>query len=118
LICVFGCGGDRDKTKRPLMAMIAERLADQVIITNDNPRHEDPQAIIADIRQGLSKPEAVWIDMDRAQAIQKAIKGAAPQDCVLIAGKGAEHYQQIGDAKFPFDDLTIAKETLNSCHGQ
>lgn len=112
LICVFGCGGDRDAGKRPLMAKIAENLADRVIVTNDNPRHEAPDAILHDIMQGFVHPELVQIELDRAKAIQKGIQSAAANDCVLIAGKGAEHYQQIGDQKLPFDDVTSAEKWL------
>jgi UDP-N-acetylmuramoyl-L-alanyl-D-glutamate--2,6-diaminopimelate ligase len=116
LICVFGCGGERDRGKRPLMAKIAERWADQVIVTNDNPRHEDPQAIAAEIRQGFSHPERVFIELDRSKAIENSIQWAQAVDCVLIAGKGAEQYQQIGDEKIPFDDVEKAKSLLSKWH--
>jgi len=112
LWCVFGCGGERDRGKRPLMANIAETLADQVIVTNDNPRHENPLDIVADILKGFSHPERVFIELDRSKAIQNSIQSAAAGDCVLIAGKGAEHYQQMGDEKIPFDDVEKAKEYL------
>ncbi len=116
LYCVFGCGGDRDRGKRPLMAKIAERYADHVIVTDDNPRHEDPTQIVGDILQGFAHPSKVTIQHDRAAAIYDTIRFAKPGDCVLIAGKGAETYQQIGDQKFPFKDIDKAKETLVSCH--
>lgn len=112
LACVFGCGGERDRGKRPLMAKIAETLADYVIVTNDNPRHEDPEIIVAEIMQGFSHPEHVSIELDRSKAIQNSIQWASASDCVLIAGKGAEHYQQIGDEKLPFDDVEKVKEFL------
>jgi len=112
LICVFGCGGDRDRTKRPIMGSIAEALADLVIVTNDNPRHEKPEEIVKDIFQGFKKPEKIVIALDRSRAICESIEAATEQDCILIAGKGAEHYQQIGDEKFPFDDVEKAKEAL------
>lgn len=112
LWCVFGCGGERDRGKRPLMAKIAETLADQVIVTNDNPRHEKPEDIAAEILKGFSRPEAVSIELDRSKAIENSIQWASPNDCVLIAGKGAEHYQQIGDEKLPFDDVAKVKEFL------
>lgn len=110
LICVFGCGGDRDAGKRPIMGRIAETLADQVIITNDNPRHEIPDKIVSDILSGLVAPDRVTIELDRANAIRLSIQSASPGDCVLIAGKGAERYQQVGDHKIPFDDAACALE--------
>lgn len=112
LICVFGCGGDRDQGKRPLMAKIAEQLANQVIVTNDNPRHEKPETIAQQIMQGFSHPERVFIELDRSKAIENSIQLAKAEDCVLIAGKGAEQYQQIGDEKFPFDDVEQASRYL------
>ncbi len=112
LICVFGCGGDRDPAKRPLMAKIAESGADRVFVTNDNPRREDPEKILHDIMQGFGHPSAIEVELDRAKAIQKSIQSAAASDCVLIAGKGAEHYQQIGDNRIPFDDVVCAEEWL------
>lgn len=112
LICVFGCGGDRDRGKRPMMARIAEQLADQVIITNDNPRHEKPEDIAAEILSGFLHPERVFVELDRSKAIMNSIQCASGNDCILIAGKGAERYQQIGDEKYPFDDVEQAKECL------
>lgn len=112
LVCVFGCGGDRDKGKRPLMAKIAEQIADKVIVTSDNPRHEDPAVIAAEIRAGFLRPESVFIELDRSKAIQNSIQWSESADCILIAGKGAEHYQQIGDQKLPFDDVTEATRFL------
>lgn len=112
LYCVFGCGGDRDRGKRPLMGQIAEKLADRVIITNDNPRHESPEAIAAEICGGFSNPDRVSIELDRSKAIQNSIQWATAEDCVLIAGKGAERYQQFGDEKTPFDDVEQVKAVL------
>lgn len=112
LWCVFGCGGERDRGKRPLMAKIAEDIADKVIVTSDNPRHEKPEDIAAEIMQGFSHPEQVAIELDRSKAIQNSIQWASVKDCVLIAGKGAERYQQIGDDKIPFDDVEKVKEYL------
>lgn len=112
LWCVFGCGGERDRGKRPLMAKIAETLADKVIVTNDNPRHEKPEAIVAEILRGFSHPEKVSVELDRSKAIENSIQWAEAGDCVLIAGKGAEHYQQIGDEKLPFDDVEKVREYL------
>lgn len=112
LYCVMGCGGDRDKGKRPLMGAIAERYADEVMLTSDNPRHEDPDAIIAEIRRGLTNPERVRVQSNRSQAIQDIIQSASPGDYVLVAGKGAETYQQIGDEKHPFSDVLRIEEVL------
>ena len=112
LICVFGCGGDRDKGKRPEMAAVAESLADEVILTNDNPRHESPIAIAEDAMKGFKRPDQVLLELDRAAAIRMAIQHAQPEDWILVAGKGAEFYQQIGDQKFPFSDLEKAQEFL------
>lgn len=113
LICVFGCGGDRDHSKRPIMAQIAEQLADEVIITNDNPRYEDPEVIVQEIMRGFAHPEKVIVELDRSKAILKSIQSAQVGDCILIAGKGAEHYQQIGDNKVPFDDAEQVKNFLS-----
>ena len=112
LICVFGCGGERDQGKRPLMATIAEQLADRVIVTNDNPRHEKPEDIVTHIMKGFSHPERVSVILDRSKAIKNSIQLASPKDCVLIAGKGAEHDQLIGDHRIPFDDVEKVKEYL------
>jgi UDP-N-acetylmuramoyl-L-alanyl-D-glutamate--2,6-diaminopimelate ligase len=110
LWCVFGCGGDRDRGKRPMMGGVAERLADCAIVTSDNPRTELPGQIIDDILEGMNK-DAVAI-VDRASAIAHAVAGAAPDDIVLIAGKGHEDYQLIGDLTFPFSDLETARDCL------
>ena len=118
LIVVFGCGGDRDKGKRPLMAKVACELADAVVITSDNPRTEDPDAIIRDITAGIAPQKCaagateVAIEPDRAAAIRLAIRAAAPGDMVLIAGKGHEDYQIIGTTKRHFDDREIAAQAL------
>lgn len=113
LWCVFGCGGDRDKTKRPLMGKIAEEYADYMVITDDNPRHEDPKSIVADILTGLTIDSTAVIEHNRRQAILHAINGAGFQDMVLVAGKGHERYQQIGDEKIPFSDVVEVKFALN-----
>ena len=104
LWCVFGCGGNRDRGKRPLMGGIAERYADEVVITNDNPRHEDPMLIANDILQGLSLPAKAVVELDRRRAIAHAINCAQPGDVILVAGKGHETYQILGDEKLPFSD--------------
>ncbi|MGQ0578217.1 MAG: UDP-N-acetylmuramoyl-L-alanyl-D-glutamate--2,6-diaminopimelate ligase [Betaproteobacteria bacterium] len=110
LHCVFGCGGGRDSGKRPLMGEVATRLADRVVITSDNPRLENPRAIIDEILAGAHPNYS--IEEDRATAILQAISAAAPQDVVLIAGKGHETYQEIGGRRLPFDDGEVAREIL------
>jgi UDP-N-acetylmuramoyl-L-alanyl-D-glutamate--2,6-diaminopimelate ligase len=112
LFCVFGCGGDRDKGKRPLMAQIAEQNSDYIIVTDDNPRHEDPTEIVADILRGFSHPKKAIVQHDRSKAIQDVIQYAKAGDCILIAGKGAETYQLIGDQKIPFSDVVKVREIL------
>ena len=116
VICVFGCGGDRDRTKRPLMGQIAARHADLVIVTSDNPRTEDPNRIIADIEAGLTEAvierERYQLIPDRRSAIQKAVEMASPGDVVLIAGKGHETYQLVGGKVYDFDDRIEAKEAI------
>lgn len=110
--CVFGCGGDRDRTKRPLMGAVAERGADRVIVTSDNPRTEDPAAILADIRAGMERPDdARWI-VDRRIAIAEAAARARPADVVLVAGKGHEPYQIVGAVKTHFDDREEVRRCL------
>lgn len=108
LWCVFGCGGDRDAGKRPLMGKSAERLADHVVITSDNPRTEDPHQIIDGIVAGLVRPDSATVIEDRAAAIAWTIENAAEADVVLIAGKGHENYQQIGGEHRPFSDFAVA----------
>jgi len=112
LWCVFGCGGDRDRGKRPLMGAAAEHYADRVVVTSDNPRHEDPQAIIDQILAGIVRVDAVDRVPDRAHALRQAIGGAQPGDIVLIAGKGHEDYQQIGDQRLPFSDREQVRHLL------
>jgi UDP-N-acetylmuramoyl-L-alanyl-D-glutamate--2,6-diaminopimelate ligase len=114
LLCVFGCGGERDRGKRPQMAAIAEREADVVIVTDDNPRGEDGDAIVADIVAGFSVPAAAIVERDRAAAIRRAIGEAGPGDIVLVAGKGHEPYQEIHGVKHPFDDTLVARAVLES----
>ena len=112
LTCVFGCGGERDTGKRPQMAAIAERLADRVIVTDDNPRNEDGDAIVADILAGFGDAARVVVQRDRAAAIAAAIAGAGPDDVVLVAGKGHEPYQDVGGVKLPFEDAVVARDCL------
>lgn len=113
-ICVFGCGGDRDRTKRPLMGKIAAELADEAIVTSDNPRTEDPHRIIADVEAGIPNTATYQVISDRATAIATAIKNAQPGDGVLIAGKGHEDYQILGTEKIHFDDREQARAALIS----
>lgn len=112
LWCVFGCGGDRDREKRPVMGMVAERYADRIVVTSDNPRHEDPDAIIDDVLEGISDGDRAVVITSRAEAIAYAADNAAPGDVVLIAGKGHETYQTIRDEKRPFDDRQVAREAF------
>ncbi|CAN5677166.1 hypothetical protein BH11PSE7_BH11PSE7_30820 [soil metagenome] len=112
LWCVFGCGGDRDTTKRPLMAGVAEKRADTLIVTSDNPRSEQPGAIIGQIVAGLSNAGAAHVQADRAIAISQAVMQAAPQDVILIAGKGHEDFQEIAGVKLPFSDKAHARSAL------
>jgi UDP-N-acetylmuramoyl-L-alanyl-D-glutamate--2,6-diaminopimelate ligase len=114
LVCVFGCGGERDAGKRPQMAQIAERLADRVIVTDDNPRGEDGDAIVRDILGGIARPDAIVVQRDRAAAIDLAVRDARSEDVVLIAGKGHEPYQEIAGRKLPFDDLVVARAALEA----
>lgn len=116
VFCVFGCGGDRDKTKRPIMGQIAAKYSDRVFVTSDNPRTENPDAILEDIKEGLIAdgvaPEKYELIVDRKEAIKSAIEQASPGDVVLIAGKGHETYQIIGTEKTDFDDRLVAKEAI------
>jgi len=107
LITVFGCGGDRDRAKRPLMAAAAEDLSDWTVLTSDNPRREDPEAVLDDVQAGL-RGKAFDRIADREVAIRHAIDLAGPGDIVLIAGKGHENYQEFGDRRIPFDDVAVA----------
>jgi UDP-N-acetylmuramoyl-L-alanyl-D-glutamate--2,6-diaminopimelate ligase len=110
LICVFGCGGDRDRAKRPLMGEVVGRLADRAIVTSDNPRSEDPRAIIEEILAGMNGQEEV--ESDRAAAIARAVSEAEPGDVVVIAGKGHEQGQELRDRTIPFDDREVARDAL------
>ena len=112
LWCVFGCGGERDRGKRPLMAEAAESGADRVVVTDDNPRGENGDAIVADIMQGFARPDAVRIKRDRARAIHDAVAGASAADVVLIAGKGHETTQECAGVGRPFSDVASARRAL------
>jgi UDP-N-acetylmuramoyl-L-alanyl-D-glutamate--2,6-diaminopimelate ligase len=112
LICVFGCGGERDAGKRPQMGQIASQLAEAVIVTDDNPRKENADQIVADILRGIVQGAHVMVERDRERAIALALNSATPNDLILIAGKGHEDYQLIGDRSLPFSDRDVAKRLL------
>lgn len=116
LINVFGCGGDRDTGKRPVMGEISYRLADLTVLTSDNPRTEDPDTIVGQIAAGIPTPQAarLMIEVDRRKAIAKAIQIAKPEDLIVIAGKGHEPYQEIHGVKYPFHDIQVAREALGA----
>jgi UDP-N-acetylmuramoyl-L-alanyl-D-glutamate--2,6-diaminopimelate ligase len=119
LITLFGAGGDRDRTKRPLMGMVAARLSDVVVITSDNPRGEDPARIIEEVKRGADAETrqsnaSVVAEVDRREAILQAVRNAGPGDVVLIAGKGHEKYQEIAGRRIPFDDIAVAREALEA----
>lgn len=113
LVTVFGCGGDRDASKRSLMGAVAARLSDLVVITSDNPRSEDPLAIIADVERGMAGSETVRrAIVDREEAVARAIRDARPGDVVVVAGKGHERHQVIGARRLPFEDVSVARAAL------
>ncbi|MEX2400598.1 MAG: UDP-N-acetylmuramoyl-L-alanyl-D-glutamate--2,6-diaminopimelate ligase, partial [Rhodothermales bacterium] len=114
LWCVFGCGGERDRSKRPLMAAVAERFADRIILTTDNPRREDPDQILADIQEGLSDPARARVIADRRRAIEEVAQAARSGDVVLVAGRGHEAYQIFETEKKPFDDRQVVREAFTS----
>jgi UDP-N-acetylmuramoyl-L-alanyl-D-glutamate--2,6-diaminopimelate ligase len=115
IITLFGCGGDRDRTKRPLMGMAAAEASDYVVLTSDNPRSEDPLAIMNDAMVGLRRFDTPHLaEPDRERAIKKAIEAAAPGDVVILAGKGHETYQILRDGPVPLDDREVARRVLRS----
>lgn len=117
VVCLFGCGGDRDRGKRPIMGEIAGRLADFTVITSDNPRTEDPAAIVQDIEEGIKATPGQYITVvDRREAIRYAIANAQPQDIVILAGKGHETYQQFKDTTIHFDEREVVREILEGLH--
>jgi UDP-N-acetylmuramoyl-L-alanyl-D-glutamate--2,6-diaminopimelate ligase len=121
VIVVFGCGGDRDRAKRPLMGEIAGRLADVAVVTSDNPRSEAPEAIVAEVAEGVAQsagPDGFLVEVDRRAAIRAALAMAGPGDTVLLAGKGHEQGQEFaGGRKVPFDDRVVAAEELEALLG-
>ncbi|HVR76581.1 MAG TPA: UDP-N-acetylmuramoyl-L-alanyl-D-glutamate--2,6-diaminopimelate ligase [Planctomycetota bacterium] len=116
LITVFGCGGDRDTTKRSRMGRVAEDWSDQVVVTSDNPRGEDPRKILSDIMKGFKRPEDAVFEVDRKEAIALGIRMARPSDTVLIAGKGHETYQELEGRRLHFDDREVARELIAESH--
>lgn len=114
LWCVFGCGGERDRGKRRQMAEAAQEAADRVVVTDDNPRGEDGDAIVADILDGFARPDEVQVERDRGRAIQRAIAAARAADVVLIAGKGHEVHQERNGVRFPFSDVAVARRMLEA----
>jgi UDP-N-acetylmuramoyl-L-alanyl-D-glutamate--2,6-diaminopimelate ligase len=117
VLCVFGCGGDRDRGKRAMMGMVAEKFSDFCIVTSDNPRGENPREIIAEIVSGMNEDNHEII-VDRAAAIQSAIRHARQNDTVLIAGKGHEDYQEINGVKHPFNDVLVVRQALQTHHSE
>lgn len=119
LICLFGCGGDRDKTKRPIMGAIARELADLVVLTSDNPRTEEPEAIIRDIQAGMAEGEApVHVEPDRRRAIAWALEQGQPGDVIVLAGKGHETYQEVNGVQFPMDEREIVASWFRARDGR
>jgi UDP-N-acetylmuramoyl-L-alanyl-D-glutamate--2,6-diaminopimelate ligase len=117
LITVFGCGGDRDRTKRAIMGAIASKHSDLIFVTSDNPRTEDPLAIIDEILVGITDHAKIVVEPDRAVAIKQAVIAMDTDDCLILAGKGHENYQIIGTKKHPFDDKTCVKQCLKEIYG-
>ena len=113
LVCLFGCGGNRSRQRRFEMGEVSGRLSDLTIITSDNPRDEDPQAIIDDIKTGIKKTDGVYVEIiDRKEAIRYAIKNGRPGDVIVLAGKGHEDYQEIRGVKYPMDERDLIAEIL------
>jgi UDP-N-acetylmuramoyl-L-alanyl-D-glutamate--2,6-diaminopimelate ligase len=117
VVVVFGCGGDRDRLKRPDMGRIAADLADLAVLTSDNPRNEDPLAIIAEVRAGVGRPDRLVVEPDRATAIALAVESARPGDVVLVAGKGHETGQRIGERTLDFDDRVVTRAAIEHMAG-
>jgi len=117
LVVVFGCGGDRDRSKRPLMGRVCAELADRVVVTSDNPRSEEPMAIINEILEGVPAGATVAVEPDRRAAIRLALAEAGPDDVVLVAGKGHEPFQELADRTVPFDDRQVVTEEARTLVG-
>ena len=119
VISVFGCGGDRDAGKRPIMGEISGRIADFTIITSDNPRTEDPNKIVEQIEEGMKKTNGKYeVIVDRTEAIKEAIKMATKRDIVILAGKGHEPYQEINGEKHPFDERVIVRDIIDELENE
>ena len=119
VISVFGCGGDRDAGKRPIMGEISGRIADFTIITSDNPRTEDPEKIVKQIEEGMKKTNGKYkVIVDRVEAIKEAIKMATKRDIVILAGKGHEPYQEINGEKYPFDERIIVRDIIDELENE
>ena len=119
LIALFGCGGDRDHDKRPIMGMIGGKLADFCILTSDNPRSEDPNAILSEIEEGIRQTDGPYIVIEnRREAIRYALKNARPEDVVVLAGKGHETYQEINGIRHPFDEKVVVQQLLDEINHQ
>jgi UDP-N-acetylmuramoyl-L-alanyl-D-glutamate--2,6-diaminopimelate ligase len=114
LRAIFGCGGDRDPGKRPMMGRIAAELADELVVTDDNPRSEPPGRIVADVLAGIPGGVAARVEHDRASAIRTTLEGSGAEDVVLIAGKGHEEYQIYGSERRPFSDQSVARAALEA----
>lgn len=115
LVCLFGCGGNRAKSRRYEMGEVSGTLADLTIITSDNPRREEPQAIIDDIKEGIGRTEGKYVEIcDRKEAIAYAIAHGEPGDIIVLAGKGHEDYQEINGVKYPMDERVLIREILES----
>ncbi|MCF7740387.1 MAG: UDP-N-acetylmuramoyl-L-alanyl-D-glutamate--2,6-diaminopimelate ligase, partial [Candidatus Marinimicrobia bacterium] len=110
---IYGCGGNRDKAKRPLMTQAVEKYADLPILTTDNPRFEEPEDIIADAKEGFSRSAEYQVIINRKEAIQNTLKNSSQQDIIAILGKGHETYQEIKGTKYPFSDFKIVQEWIN-----
>jgi len=118
LICLFGCGGDRDRTKRPIMGRISGQIADFTIITSDNPRTEEPSAIVKEIENGIKETNGKYITIvDRREAIKYALRNAQPGDVIVLAGKGHETYQTFKDKTIHFDEREVVREVLQELEG-
>lgn len=117
IVCLFGCGGNRSRDRRFEMGEVSGRLADFTIITSDNPRYEEPLAIMADIRTGIERTDGKYVEIcDRREAIEYAIRHGQPGDVIVVAGKGHEDYQEIRGKKYPMDDRLIVSDTLRKLH--